>query len=48
VDSSGVVASGTVYTIEDTDGTARAVALSGANGRTRKYYIRDGAWIEKN
>jgi prepilin-type N-terminal cleavage/methylation domain-containing protein len=48
VNDSGVVLSGTVFTIGATDGSARAIALSGANGRTKQYYIRDGEWIEKN
>jgi prepilin-type N-terminal cleavage/methylation domain-containing protein len=43
----GVVLSGTVFTIGASDGTARATTLSGANGRTKQYYIRDGAWTEK-
>jgi type II secretory pathway pseudopilin PulG len=47
VNNSGVVLSGTVFTIGATDGTARAVTLSGANGRTKQYYIRHGAWTEK-
>lgn len=47
VSDSGVVLSGTVFTIGATDGTARAVTLSGTTGRTMHYYIRNGAWIEK-
>lgn len=47
VNNSGVVLSGTVFTIGATNGTARAITLSGPNGRTKQYYIRDGAWTEK-
>jgi len=47
VNNSRVVVSGTVYTVGATNGTARAVTLSGANGRTKQYYIRDGAWTER-
>jgi prepilin-type N-terminal cleavage/methylation domain-containing protein len=47
VDSSGIVLSGTVFTRGSTDGTARAVTLSGTNGITKQYNIRNGAWIEK-
>jgi prepilin-type N-terminal cleavage/methylation domain-containing protein len=47
VNGSGIVLSGTVFTRGSSDGTARAVTLSGTNGITTQYYIRDGAWIEK-
>jgi len=47
VNASGVVLSGTVFTRGSSDGTSRAVTLSGTNGIIRQYYIRNGAWIEK-
>jgi len=44
--STGIVMSGTVFTIGSTIGSARAITLSGTTGRTKKYIIRGGAWVE--
>jgi type II secretory pathway pseudopilin PulG len=44
-----IVISGSVFTIgPGGNGSARAVTLAGASGRIKQYYIRDGAWAERN
>lgn len=49
VGTGGIVLSGSVFTIgPGGNGSARAVTLSGASGRIKQYYIRDGEWAERN
>jgi type II secretory pathway pseudopilin PulG len=44
----GIVISGSVFTIgSGGDATARAVTISGANGRTKQYYIQGSGWVER-
>jgi hypothetical protein len=45
--SAGVVVNGTVFTIGPGNGTARAVTLNGASARTKQYYLRGTAWVER-
>jgi len=47
VNNAGIVVSGTVFTIGSGTGSARAVTLSGPNGRLKQYYVRNNAWTEK-
>jgi prepilin-type N-terminal cleavage/methylation domain-containing protein len=47
VSGAAVVMNGTVFTIGSGNGSARAVTLTGASGRMKQYYIKDGAWVER-
>jgi prepilin-type N-terminal cleavage/methylation domain-containing protein len=47
INSGGVVVNGTVFTIGPGNGTARAVTLNGASARTKQYYLRGTAWVER-
>ena len=47
VDDAGIIVSGSVFTIGGGNGTARAVTLAGANGRVKRYYIKNSAWVAR-
>ncbi|MBI4473248.1 MAG: hypothetical protein HY646_11315 [Acidobacteria bacterium] len=47
VDPDGVILNGTVFTIGSNPGSARAVTLTGASGRTRKYQLVAGEWVAR-
>jgi type II secretory pathway pseudopilin PulG len=43
----GIVVNGTVFTIGSGNGSARAITLTGASGRTKHYYIQGSSWVER-
>jgi type II secretory pathway pseudopilin PulG len=43
----GIIVNGTVFTIGAGNGSARAVTLTGASGRSKQYYIQGTSWIER-
>jgi Tfp pilus assembly protein FimT len=47
VTGGGVVVNGTVFTIGAGNGSARAVTVTGASGRTKQYYLQGAAWVER-
>jgi type II secretory pathway pseudopilin PulG len=47
VSGAGIVLSGTVFTIGTGNGSARAVTITGATGRTKQYFIQGTSWIER-
>jgi len=44
-DDAGIVVNGTVFTINGSNSTARAVTLTGATGRLKKYGISGSSWV---
>jgi len=47
VDADGVILNGTVFTMGGNNGTARAVTLTGASGRTKQYQRVDNDWVQR-
>lgn len=47
VDNNGLPANGSVFTMLNTAGSARALTLAGATGRTKVYWLRGTTWTEK-
>ena len=43
-----VATSGTVFTMGANSGSARAVTMTGASGRTKVYWLRSTTWVERN
>jgi hypothetical protein len=46
-DTSALVANGSVFTMGGNDGSARAITLTGATGRTKVYWLQKGVWAER-
>jgi type II secretory pathway pseudopilin PulG len=44
-DDAGIVMNGTVFTINGANSTSRAVTLTGATGRLKKYAISGSSWV---
>jgi prepilin-type N-terminal cleavage/methylation domain-containing protein len=47
VDNTGLPANGSVFTMGNNAGSARALTLAGATGRTKVYWLQGTTWIEK-
>jgi prepilin-type N-terminal cleavage/methylation domain-containing protein len=47
VDNTGLPANGSVFTMGNNLGSARALTLAGATGRTKVYWLQGTTWIEK-
>jgi prepilin-type N-terminal cleavage/methylation domain-containing protein len=47
VDNAGLPANGTVFTMQSSNGSARALTLTGSTGRTRVYWLQGTTWTEK-
>jgi prepilin-type N-terminal cleavage/methylation domain-containing protein len=47
VDNTGLPANGSVFTMGNNTGTARALTLAGATGRTKVYWLQGTTWVEK-
>jgi type II secretory pathway pseudopilin PulG len=46
-DNLGIVLNGSVFTINGSNNTARAVTLAGASGRIRTYRVSGAAWVAR-
>jgi prepilin-type N-terminal cleavage/methylation domain-containing protein len=47
VDNTGLPANGSVFTMGNNLGSARALTLAGATGRTKVYWLQGTTWVEK-
>ena len=47
VDNTGLPANGSVFTMQATNGSARALTLAGSTGRTKIYWLLGANWTEK-
>src|SRR5436190_16938349 len=47
VDNAGLPANGSVFTMGNSMGSARALTLAGATGRTKVYWLQGTNWTEK-
>jgi len=48
VSEGGIVTNGSIFTMGGGTGTARAITVTGASGRTRVYFLRGSSWAERN